>query len=199
MVVIYWTFDSTRWYCIRLRYACNLDYAMPHHTTSSRNNVVYFYSNSFAMFCSATLYLYGCIKSYRSGELCMCALYVDTEMTLRHLPQIIFINLYGVLFLYEKKNARAILDQIIQQLLYPILVSAQVRWGAHLWRRRRVQNEWTWIYIHYLMYNLKTQCDDGGGRGDGSRAKGKMCCLIWNQWHPFSFFDMDHWNDASHK
>lgn len=98
-----------------------------------------------------------------------------------------------------KKNARAILDQIIQQLLYPILVSAQVRWGAHLWRRRRVQNEWTWIYIYYLMYNLQTQCDDGGGRGDGSRAKGKMCCLIWNQWHPFSVFDMDHWNDASHK
>lgn len=90
-----------------------------------------------------------------------------------------------VLFLYGKK-ARAILDQIIAvavPIILTIITAAQVRSASV--RRRRVQNEWTWIYN--LMYLYKYS-------GGGSRAKSRYC-LILNQWHPFSFFDMDHWND----
>lgn len=88
------------------------------------------------------------------------------------------------------KKARAILDQIIWQLLCTQCVSVgtgEVRICAQEASAKRMN-----MNIYYLMW-LQTQC------GDGSRAKGKICCLIWNQWHPFSFFDMDRWNDASHK
>lgn len=53
------------------------------------------------MFCVSTpLHLYDCIKSYRSVSVCE----YDTEMTLRHLPQIIFINLYMWCYFFMKKK-----------------------------------------------------------------------------------------------
>lgn len=84
------------------------------------------------------------------------------------------------------KKARAILDQIIAvavPIIITIITAAQVRCASV--QRRRVRNEWTWIYNLMCLYKC---------RGGGSRAKSRYC-LILNQWHPFSFFDMDHWND----